>query len=356
MSETITQIAKISIPEEILKQADLPVLFQRFQQLFHQLDHFKDVRNHVEAREWHEKFWCALTGDKTLENAQLDALQEQAEFSKAIGQLMVLSILMSRQLNEQQNTLAMQQDQIKKQTTNIGEHTKKLAKQNEELNEQSKMLEETFKQYLELRGLTQENVKTLYTVAQEVKSTKNELLQAFETIKAQVQEELVHTKATIQEGMDAMQQRLVTLDDVFTIKVENARKLMKEQLTQHAGETDTQLREVHQLINVGQEQFVAECQSFTEELDRHHTFHKVEQQHMNEALQGLKEQQTQLSAHQEALQIQANGLQNEQQDLGEKLTAFTRFMHKRIRSLIIGLATAYGIVLFLIIYLLFHLR
>lgn len=216
MSEIIHEMAQIQLPKELLQQVDLDNLFENFRTNFKKLDEFKNVRDKHNNRDFFKKFVDGMTGDNTLESAQFDAVEVQAEFSKAIGQLMVLSIMQSQYLDRQQQQLSAQQITIKAQTSSIEQHNTILEEQHKHLAKQNVELEKWVKEFLALKGLTEKDAKKLIEIAQEVKNTRDQLLQSVENslsgalrqigiTKEQIKAELVNAMELISYTISAAQ-------------------------------------------------------------------------------------------------------------------------------------------------------
>lgn len=175
MTDLIRDIAKIEVPKDLLDQIDVSEVLDRFRQKFRRLDDLKKFREEHEQRNFISRWW----NNDELDNAQLNAQQLQAEFSKSLGQLMVISMLQSQRLEQQQQLLSRQQDQIQSQASSILAHTHALDAQHGELSQQAAELKKLVEDYFELRGLTQEGAKKLIAIANEVKGTRDELLSGF---------------------------------------------------------------------------------------------------------------------------------------------------------------------------------
>lgn len=194
MTDVIRQTSQIQFPDDLLRQIDLDGLVNDFKKSFERLDQFRNTRDAYEKRGLGEKIWDSITFDGTMENAQRDAVETLAAFSKAIGQLMVLSIVQSQRLQQQQEQLSTQQGVIKDQTQRIELNTLELSEQHETLAKQNADLEKLVTEFFELRGLTQEGAKKLISIANEVKTTRDDLLRAVEgslaTVSTQLQQAL----------------------------------------------------------------------------------------------------------------------------------------------------------------------
>lgn len=176
MTELIHRMSQVQVPDDLLRQVNMDGLIDDFRKNFKRLDDFKKTRSRHEDRNFLSKWW----NSDELENAQLDAVETQAAFSKAIGQLMVLSIVQSQRLQSQQEQLSSQQDVIKDQTQRIERHTLELHEQQELLAKQNADLEKLVNDYFELRGLTQEGAKKLIAIANEVQGTRDAILRSVE--------------------------------------------------------------------------------------------------------------------------------------------------------------------------------
>lgn len=206
MTELIRQMSQIHVPEDLLRQIDMDGVINDFRKNFKRLDDFRKTRSAYENRGFWKKLGDAITFDDTMENAKLDAVETQAAFSKAIGQLMVMSIVQSQRLQQQQEQLSTQQGIIKDQTQRIERHTLELQDQHELLAQQSTDLEKLVNDYFELRGLTQEGAKKLITVANEVQGTRDALLRS-------VDESLNSASKQLNDVLDQVSERTSSLED-----------------------------------------------------------------------------------------------------------------------------------------------
>jgi hypothetical protein len=189
MNETeiiIREMSQVTIDGDLLKQIDMSGLLQKFKENHNKLGDFKKARTEYENK----GFFARLNPfDNTMKNAQLDATEIQAEFSKTLGQLMVVSIAQSRHLQQQQEQLTSQQNVIKSQTEKIEFQTHELDQQQERLAKQNADLEKLVNDYFELRGLTQDGAKKLISIANDIQHTKVELLDSMEKTHTWVEEQ-----------------------------------------------------------------------------------------------------------------------------------------------------------------------
>ncbi|HCN71184.1 MAG TPA: hypothetical protein DIS96_05500 [Pusillimonas sp.] len=175
MSQVINELATIDVSNEVLEQLNLGSIYQNFSKNYQKLDDLKNFRSNYEKDNRLTRWWH---NDK-LRDAQLDSAEVQAEFSKTIGQLMMISIMQSKRLAEQQTQLNGQQGKLKVQADGIAEHASELQKQHHVLADQSAKLENLVHDYFALKGLTEEGAQNLIDIANEVKATKDGMLQAF---------------------------------------------------------------------------------------------------------------------------------------------------------------------------------
>ena len=175
MSQLINELATIEVSNEVLQELDVGGIYRSFSENYRKLDDLKNFRTEYEKQYWLKRWWH---NDK-LRDAQLDSAEVQAEFSKTIGKLMVLSIMQSKKLSEQQTQLNDQQGKLKTQADGIAEHAGKLQEQHQVLADQSQKLEALVREYFELKGLTEEGAEKLIEIAREVKTTKDQMLQEF---------------------------------------------------------------------------------------------------------------------------------------------------------------------------------
>ncbi|SOE64461.1 hypothetical protein SAMN05446935_2472 [Burkholderia sp. YR290] len=177
MNDLIQDIAQIQVPHDLLDQINMNEVLTKFRNNFKRLDDFKRARNEHEQRNALMRWWH---NDK-LKDAQLGAQELQAEFSKSLGQLMVISMLQAKRLADQQDQIGSQQREMKRQTERLETHTAQLDQQQGKLHQQAVDLEKLVKDFFELRGLTQDGAKQLIAIAAEVKRTRDELLDSVQS-------------------------------------------------------------------------------------------------------------------------------------------------------------------------------
>lgn len=183
MSDVIDALARIEVSKETQSYLDLKGIYASFTENYKKLDDLKQFRADHEKRNLLMRWWH---NDK-LRDAQLDSSEVQAEFSKAIGQLMVLSIMQSKRLGDQQTQLNKQQGDLEAQANGISQQATELKDQHRLLAEQSERLEALVTEYFALKGLTEDGAQRLIEIATEVKATKQGMLEEFATRTTEVE-------------------------------------------------------------------------------------------------------------------------------------------------------------------------
>lgn len=190
MSKIINELATIEVSNEVLEQLDVGGIYQSFSKNYQKLDDLKNFRSDYEKKNKLMRWWH---NDK-LRDAQLDSAEVQAEFSKTIGQLMMISIMQSKRLAEQQTQLNEQQGKLKSQADGIEGHAGELQKQHQVLAEQSTKLEKLVHEYFSLKGLTEDGARKLIEIANEIKATKESMLQEFSVRAHEVENQCVQLR------------------------------------------------------------------------------------------------------------------------------------------------------------------
>ncbi len=239
MSQIINELATIEVSNEVLQHLDVGSIYQNFSKNYRKLDDLKNFRTEYEKKNRLERWWH---NDK-LRDAQLDSAEVQAEFSKTIGQLMMISIMQSKRLSEQQTQLNEQQGKLKTQADGIAEHAGELQKQHQNLAEQSAKLETLVHEYFALKGLTEEGAQKLIDIAKEVKTTKEEMLQEFAV-------RVKDVEALCGEVTAQMQSVSAQVNDQFRLSEEQTRaniETLRQETRQTLLASETVIRNEHEL-------------------------------------------------------------------------------------------------------------
>ena len=176
MDLVVKEMSKVTVPKDVLKTIDMSSLIEDFKSDYDQLDNLKKVRTKHEERNWFSQIW----NSDELEEAQLDAAELQASFSKKLGQLMVISIEQSKLLTQQQDKLQLQQSKIKEQATELVAANVQLDKQQHKQMDQQRELEKLINDYFELKGITAKDAEKLILIANEVKEIKSNIFTKLE--------------------------------------------------------------------------------------------------------------------------------------------------------------------------------
>ena len=225
MSKIINDLASIEVSNETLHRLNVDSIYRDFSRNYKRLDDLKKFRSDYENKNALMRWW---DNDK-LQDAHLDSAEVQAEFSKTIGQLMMISIMQSKKLAEQQVQLNEQQGNLRRQADGISEHAGALQKQHHVLAEQALKLETLVHEYFALKGLTEDGAQKLIDIACEVKTTKDGMLQAFAvrakdvevlcgdlasqmvSLSAQVNDQIRQSAEQTQLGINALQHEMLAV-------------------------------------------------------------------------------------------------------------------------------------------------
>lgn len=249
LNKVVRSMSQISVPQEILSKIDINNLLQDFSDDYKKLDDLKTVRARHEDRNFVSRWW----NSDELEDAQLDAAELQASFSKKLGQLMVISIAQSQQLNHQQNKLFEQQCTIKKQTEKLADNDDYLKRQQLSLEAQNTRLEKLINDYFELKDLTQEGALKLIRIASEVKETKDSLMLTFKNRMQEIDDISHHIITSQSELVSTQSQQLTLFKNEIQLCLDTHLHRVEEDIknaTQQLFQTDTELR---QTMNITEE-------------------------------------------------------------------------------------------------------
>jgi chromosome segregation ATPase len=214
MSKVIAQLACTVPSDDLLAQIDIAEVYEKFHNTFKRLDDFKRARDEHERR----NFFGRLFNRDELKSAQLDAQQLQAEFSKTLAQLMVISSLQAQQLTEQQVQLTDQQKTLDAKAEELAQQNIRLEQHQAEIKHQAADLRQYVTDLLKVQGLTDEHGEILISIAKEVMETRDSLLADFDNRMHQVQDALDEQQQLLREVLDeqasSLEQRLTQLQQV----------------------------------------------------------------------------------------------------------------------------------------------
>lgn len=183
------------MPVNLSNQIDCEEIFSEFRERLSRLGDLKEFRSQHEGRGWFGRWWHK--GD--LEQAQLDAQVLQADFAESLAKLMAINLHLSSQLGQQQNTIGAQQERLSEQNERLRKQTETLDRQQGELKEQGEDLTRLVEHFFELRGLTQNEARKLIHIANEVKSTRNDIYDRFDECTAELRSEHSALKGFVED-------------------------------------------------------------------------------------------------------------------------------------------------------------
>lgn len=222
MTNLVKAIAKTPLPKEFLEQIDMKQLIVDFREDYDRLDELSEARSRHQSRNAIGRWW----NRDELKDAQLDAAELQASFSKKLGQLMAISVAQAKELQQQQTHLVDQQQDIQQQTLMLEASDQLILKQQQSLTRQqqeldtqqgqlseqaqliSKQQQELAKlvqEYFEIKGLTMDGAKKLIQIAQQVEATES-------AMRSHVDKQLEQVDSALEQQQQAQQQLLVDVE------------------------------------------------------------------------------------------------------------------------------------------------
>lgn len=222
MSKVIAQLASTVPSDDLLARIDIAEVYEKFHSTFKRLDDFKRVRDEHEQR----NFLGRLFHRGELKNAQLDAQEVQAEFSKTLAQLMVISSLQAQQLTEQQRQLADQQKTLDAKAEELARQNTRLEQHQAVIKHQAAGLRQYVTDLLKVQGLTDEHGEMLISIAKEVMETRDRLLADFDNRMQQMRGGLEEQQQLLREVLDeqasTLEQRLTKLQQAVDSTLEQS--------------------------------------------------------------------------------------------------------------------------------------
>lgn len=311
MSKVIAQLATTVPSDDMLAQIDIAEVYDKFHSTFKRLDDFKQVRDEHEQR----SFLGRLFNRGELQNAQLDAQEVQAEFSKTLAQLMVISSLQAQQLTEQQKQLCEQQEMLDAKAEELGRQNIRLEQHQAVIKHQAASLRSYVTDLLKVQGLTDEHGEMLISIAKEVMETRDRLLADFDNRMQQMQFVLDENQQLFRKVVDdqasSLEQRLAQLRQAIDSTSAQRLEAVKEGLL-------VALDEQHREADSHVERLDAELVIHAQQLDEKHCdlsrqlseLREVLTEH-NQALRNERdERQRERAEHEASLQA----LHNEQRN------------------------------------------
>jgi chromosome segregation ATPase len=209
MSEIISQIAQINVPQDVLQNADFDGIVNDFRRHFRRLDDFQRIHGPVGMHDSLQPLWQAIAaGDHRPDSSDL----EVSALSKTLGQLIVLSVVQSQQIQRQQDALGSQQtatrtlqQKVKQAHATLAEHQQAQSVHNTEM-------QQVMHQLLEVRNGLVATTQRVTEAAQDGQKTREEL-------QAQIHKALTEATARVDTACEWVQ----TIADAQNTKVETLR-------------------------------------------------------------------------------------------------------------------------------------
>ncbi|CAB3808128.1 hypothetical protein LMG28688_06694 [Paraburkholderia caffeinitolerans] len=224
MADIIEKLAQLDVPKELLGNVDVDEVLNRFRRIFRQLDDLKNFRTEHEQRNVIMRW---LNSDQ-LETAQLNAQQIQAEFSKTLGQLMVISMFQARKLESQQGQLLTQQGEIKKLSESIDKHTAELADEHAKLFEQGEEVKRLVKDSFDIQ-YTLDTERKLIAIASQVTQSKDDLVAAFDQKLTEMGELAEQSERVAAERIEWLTERFDQREKAFHARAREEAEIQAEQ-------------------------------------------------------------------------------------------------------------------------------
>ncbi|WP_338523630.1 hypothetical protein NUH87_28560 [Pseudomonas batumici] len=230
MSTVIAQLADMVPSDDLLAQIDVAEVYEKFHRTFKLLDKFKQVRDEHERR----SFFGRLFNQGELKSAQLDAQEVQAEFSKTLAQLMVISSLQSQQLTQQQELIRHQQDDLRTKAEELARQNLRLEQHQTVIRDQATKLRSYVTDLLNVQGLTDEHGETLIRIAEEVMATRDTLLADFDgrmqEIGGALESQLEQSQRLLEQHTTRAEQQQVELRSEVDSRFEHLQQTLQQQL------------------------------------------------------------------------------------------------------------------------------
>jgi hypothetical protein len=230
MSTVIAQLAEMVPSDDLLAQIDIAEVYEKFHRTFKRLDDFKKIRDEHEQR----GFLGRMFNRGELKDAQLDAQEVQAEFSKTLAQLMVISSLQSQQLTKQQELIRQQQNDLEAKATELARQNLRLEQHQAVIRDQSSKLRTYVTDLLDVQGLTGEHGEMLIQIAQEVVTTRDSMLADFdrrmEAIRSLLENQHEQSQRLLDHHATWAKQQWAELRSEMDSRLEDLQQELRQQL------------------------------------------------------------------------------------------------------------------------------
>ena len=213
MSEIISQIAQINVPQDVLQNADYDGIVNDFRRHFRRLDDFQRIHGPVGLHDSLQPLWQAIAaGDHRPDTSDL----EVSALSKTLGQLIVLSVVQSQQIQRQQDALGSQQTATRTLQQKVKQAHATLAEQQQAHGVQTTDLQQVMRQLQELRSGLAATTQRVTDFSQDSRKTREEL-------QSQLKQALTDATARVDTACEWVQ----TIADAQNAKVETLRSAVR---------------------------------------------------------------------------------------------------------------------------------
>lgn len=297
MSEIISQIAQINVPQDVLQNADFDGIVNDFRRHFRRLDDFQRLHGPVGTHESLQPLWQAIASGDRPDTSDL----EVTALAKTLGQLIVLSVVQSQQLQHQQDALGSQQTATRTLQQKVKQAHTLLAEHQQAQGVHSGEMQQVMHQLLDVRNELVATTQRVTEATQDTRKTREEL-------QAQLQQALTEATARVDTACEWVQ----TIAAAQTVKVDTLRNAVR---------ADTDARDQA-------EKLLADDLSLMQrQLD-----------HEQRRVEDMTDLLSQHRVAQDALQSRLNALTDER--AAEQIR-----MHDRLKKLTLGIAAAAGLAL-----------
>lgn len=250
MSNIINQLANIPLRDSVIDQLDLNGVFENFARNYRKLDDLKNFRSEYEEKNFFSRWW---NNDK-LRDAQLDSAEVQAEFSKTLGQLVAISVIQAKELNDQQRRLGEQQRIIQAQVIAVREHSQEIERHQSIQEEQAEKLKQVVADYIAVKGISDESIHRLAMVVANIDRTKEEFFAESRRVDQHLSSELAILGEWVRSALSELDDKFNANSSEFQVAIhalegKNAKTHQAliadvKALVQIQGDLETKLKEL----------------------------------------------------------------------------------------------------------------
>lgn len=229
MTQLIERMASIELNSSMSDAMEIESIQKDFEEGFRRLDALKNFRAEYEKKNFLARWWH---NDK-LRDAQLDSAEVQASFSKTLGRLVLISVMQSKHLTQQQVLINEQQQQIGKQVNELEDHARQIEGHQVVQDQQAKALEQVVADYIKVKGISDENIRRLAAMVLELDSAKAELLAETDKVAADAAEALQSVKEEARAGLSKLGESQAVFDERLVVLSTQLRTLADQLAASH---------------------------------------------------------------------------------------------------------------------------